>query len=669
MTWIAGIDVGGTFTDLIAVHAAGGEVRLAKVPTTPDNQAFGVLAALAQTGIALEEIGLIVHGTTTTTNALLERKLARTGLVTTKGFRDVLELGRRTRPRPYGLTGWFEPIIPRELRLEVPERMDADGQPVVPLDEQAVRDAIRQLLEAGCESLVIHFLHSYINADHEQRALEIARGLWPNAYVTAGHTLLSEYREYERGVTAAVNAAVQPVLDRYLRTLQRELETRGFDKDLLVMQGNGGTLSASMAAQSPVNTVMSGPASGIIAAAYTTAAAGHPNAITYDMGGTSTDVGMIRDGVPQVSSELEIEYAMPVHVPMVDVHTIGAGGGSIAYIGEDAMLRVGPGSAGAYPGPICYGRDGREPTITDANLLLGRLNPARLLGVKGAADLGRVGQIVAEKIGKPLGLDITAAAAAIVRIANDKMSGAIRMVSLSRGHDPRDFVLFPFGGAGPLHAAALARDLGIPRLLIPARPGITNALGCVVADLRRDYVNTVNRSVSTLDMDQVRSILERHKASGRELLERQGVAIQGLRLLYSADMQFQGQSHILTVALPGPEVGREELQQLFERAYHERFGVELPEIRAVLVNLHTAVIGLRPRIGLNLLSSKAGNEPAGSREVWFEGGWRKTAVYQRESLPRKIDGPAIIEQLDCTTLLEPGNRAEVDRLGNLVVTV
>jgi N-methylhydantoinase A len=669
MTWIAGIDVGGTFTDLIAVHAAGGEVRLAKVPTTPDNQAFGVLAALAQTGIALEQVGLIVHGTTTTTNALLERKLAVTGLITTKGFRDVLELGRRTRPHPYGLTGWFEPIIPRELRLEVTERMDADGQPVLPLDEQAVREAIVQLLDAGCESLVIHFLHSYVNADHEQRALEIARGLWPNAYVTAGHTLLSEYREYERGVTAAVNAAVQPVLDRYLKTLQRELETRGFGKDLLVMQGNGGTLSASMAAQSPVNTVMSGPASGIIAAAYTTAAAGHPNAITYDMGGTSTDVGMIRDGVPQVSSELEIEYAMPVHVPMVDVHTIGAGGGSIAYIGEDGMLRVGPKSAGAHPGPICYGRDGREPTITDANLLLGRLNPARLLGVKGAVDVGKVGQIVAEKIGKPLGLDATAAAAAIVRIANDKMAGAIRMVSLSRGHDPRDFVLFPFGGAGPLHAAALARDLGIPRLLIPARPGITNALGCVVADLRRDYVNTVNRSVSTLDMDQVRAILERHKASGRELLERQGVAIQGLRLLYSADMQFQGQSHILTVALPDPELGREELQQLFERAYDERFGVELPEIRAVLVNLHTAVIGLRPRIALDLLSSKAGNEPARGRDVWFEGGWRKTPVYQRESLPPRFEGPAIIEQLDCTTVLEPGNRAEVDPLGNLVVTV
>jgi N-methylhydantoinase A len=669
MSWTAGIDVGGTFTDLLAVEARSGKVRLAKVPTTPENQAFGVLNALAEAGLELQDFTLLVHGTTTTTNALLERNLARTGLITTRGFRDVLELGRRTRPRPYGLTGWFEPMIPRELRCEAVERMDAEGEVVTPLDEESVRAAVRRLLEAGCESLVIHFLHSYINPQHERRAVEIARELWPNVYITAGHTILSEYREYDRGVTAAVNASVQPVLDRYIRTLAQELEKRGFRGDLLVMQGNGGTIGASLAAESAVNTVMSGPASGIIAAACTASAAGYANAITYDMGGTSTDVGMIRDGVPQVSSELEIEYAMPVHVPMVDVHTIGAGGGSIAYIGEDGMLRVGPRSAGAHPGPICYGRGGIEPTITDANLVLGRLNPDKLLGVAGAVDVPRIKSILAEKIGKPLGLDATAAAAAVVRIADDKMAGAMRMVSLARGHDPRDFVLFPFGGAGPLHASALARELGIPWLLIPARPGITNALGCVVADLRRDYVNTVNEPVASLDESLVASILNDQVAAGRQLLEREGVAVEGVRLLFSADMQFQGQSHILTVALPGPRVTRAELQQLFDRAYYERFGVELPEIRAMLVNLHTAVIGLRPRLDLKVLEAKADGEPAGEREVWFPGGWRRTPVYRRESLPRRLEGPAIIEQLDCTTLLEPGNRAEVDALGNLIVTV
>jgi N-methylhydantoinase A len=669
MSWIAGIDVGGTFTDLIALDPASGEVRLAKVPTTPENQAFGVLNALEQAGIRLRDLALIVHGTTTTTNALLERKLARTGIVTTRGFRDVLELGRRTRPSSYGLRGWFEPLIPRELRLEVAERMDAEGTVVVPLDEVSFTEAVMTLAERKCESLVIHFLHSYINPAHEKRALELARPLWPNRYVTAGHTILSEYREYERGVTATVNACVQPILDRYLRKLVEELRTRGFANDLLVMQGNGGTVSAALASDSAVNTVMSGPASGVIASAYSAGAAGYPNAITYDMGGTSTDVGLIMDGVPQVSSELEIEYAMPVHVPMVDVHTIGAGGGSIACLGEDGMLRVGPRSAGANPGPICYGRGGTEPTITDANLILGRLNPEKLLGISGCVDINRVRMLLKERIAGPLNLDVTQAAAAILRIANDKMAGAIRMVSLARGHDPRDFVLFPFGGAGPLHAAALARELGIPRLLIPMRPGITNALGCVVADLRHDFVNTVNQPVATLDLSLAGGLLRAQIDQGKALLEKEGIAVEGLRTLHFADMQFQGQSHILTVKLPGPDVSRQELQALFDRAYWDRFGVGLPEIRAVLVNLHTAVIGLRPRLDLSVLKKEREISEPLMRRVWFENGWQETPVYRRESLPAGIEGPAIVEQLDCTTVLEPGNVARVDALGNLVVEV
>ena len=513
-SWVAGIDVGGTFTDLIMLNADDATVRLAKVPTTMHNQAYGVLAALEAAGASLADLQVIVHGTTTTTNAILERKLARVGLITTEGFRDSLELGRRTRPKPYGLTGSFEPLVPRELRLEVPERMDAEGEVVTPLDEAAVKAAVQALIAKGCEALVIHFLHSYINPAHERRALDIARGLWPNAYLTAGHLILSEYREYERGTTACVNAAVQPILARYIERLRSELRAQGFGNDLLVMQGNGGTVSSAIVSEHAVNTVMSGPASGVMAAAYTASAAGYKQVITYDMGGTSTDVALIQDGVPTVSSELELEYAMPIHVPMVDVHTIGAGGGSIAFINQAGMLQVGPESAGATPGPICYGRGGREPTITDANLILGRLNPEKLLGVDRPVPLGDVRAIILEKIGQPLGLDASAAAAAILRIANDKMAGAIRMVSLARGHDPRDFVLFPFGGAGPLHAAALARELAIPKLLIPVRPGITNALGCVVADARHDYVNTINQPLPALDIGLVWSTLEAQIAEG-----------------------------------------------------------------------------------------------------------------------------------------------------------
>jgi N-methylhydantoinase A len=675
-SWVVGIDVGGTFTDLIMLNADDGTVRLAKVPTTMDNQAYGVVAALSAAGAVLPELQVIVHGTTTTTNAILERKVAKVGLITTRGFRDSLELGRRTRPKPYGLTGSFEPLVPRELRVEVPERMDAEGEVVTPLDDAAVETAVRALIAQGCEALVIHFLHSYINPAHERRALEIARGLWPNTYLTAGHLILSEYREYERGTTACVNAAVQPILARYIERLRSELRAQGYKNDLLVMQGNGGTVSSAIVAEHAVNTVMSGPASGVMAAAYTAAAAGYKEVVTYYMGGTSTDVALIQEGVPTVSSELELEYAMPIHVPMVDVHTIGAGGGSIAFINQAGMLQVGPESAGATPGPICYGRGGLAPTITDANLILGRLNPAKLLAVDRPVSLDEVRAIILEKIGKPLGLDATAAAAAILRIANDKMAGAIRMVSLARGHDPRDYVLFPFGGAGPLHAAALARELAIPKLLIPVRPGITNALGCVVADARHDYVNTVNKPLPALDISLVWSTLEAQIAEGRATLAREGVAIEGTRILHFADMQFQGQSHILTLALPQLKVSKQQLQQLFEAAYWARFGVELPEIRAVLVNLHTAVIGLRPRLDLAVLAraDRAATLQGalnGMRAVWFEGGFLDTPVYQRDKLPQnaRFTGPAIIEQLDCTTVIDPGNSVEIDALGNLLVAL
>jgi N-methylhydantoinase A len=673
---LVGVDVGGTFTDLILTDEAGGGIRVAKVPTTAENQAFGVLAALAETGVPLDAVATIIHGTTATTNALLERKIATVGLITTKGFRDVLELGRRTRPSPYGLKGAFVPLVPRALRCEVNERMDAAGAVIAPLDEAEVEAAVRQLIAAGCQSLVIHFLHAYINPAHERRAAEIARRLWPNRYVTMGHAILSEYREYERGVTAAVNAAIQPVLDGYISRLQAELKSRGFGRDLLVMQGNGGTVAAGIVAEAAVNTVMSGPASGVIAAAYTARAAGMPNVITCDMGGTSCDVGLIQDGVPAVSTEIELEYAMPIHVPMVDVHTIGAGGGSIAFVNEAGLLQVGPESAGANPGPICYGRGGTRPTITDANLLLGRLNARALLGVSGDASLDVIRLVFAGAIGNRLGLDAEGAAAAVIRIANDKMAGALRMVSLARGHDPRDFALFPFGGAGPLHAAALARELGIPKLLIPAKPGLTNALGCLVADVRHDYVRTVNKPVPALDMAEIGRILAAQVEEGRATIERERIPIEGISVLHAADMQFQGQSHILTIPLAKAKLARATLQRDFEAAYWRRFEVELPEIRAVLVNLHTAVIGRRKPVplaafGRNAVKRGAKPAPVETRRVWFEAGWRATPVYRRERLAAgaRLAGPAIVEQLDTTIVIEPGNRAVADRLGNLIVTV
>ena len=672
---VIGVDVGGTFTDLILLDPAGAGLRVAKVPSTPGNQAQGVLAAIAETGVPLDQVRTIVHGTTATTNAMLERKFATAGLITTRGFRDVLELGRRTRPKPYGLKGWFEPLIPRERRLEVTERLDATGAVLAPLDEAEVRAAAEALRDAGCESLVIHFLHSYVNPAHERRAAEIAAEVWPNRHITSGHAILSEYREYERGVTAAVNACVQPVLDRYVTRLREGLAERGYPRDLLVMQGNGGTVSSGIVAEAAVKTVMSGPASGVMAAAYTAKAAGIEDVITYDMGGTSCDAGLIRGGVPAVSSELELEYALPIHVPMVDVHTIGAGGGSLARVDEAGILQVGPESAGADPGPICYGRGGSRPTITDANLLLGRLNPRALLAVDTPVSPEELRATFQRELGDPLGLDAEAAAAAVLRIANDRMAGALRLVSLARGQDPRDFALFAFGGAGPLHASALARELGIPRVLVPARPGITNALGCLAADLRHDYVNTVNLPLPDLDLAALRRLLEAQVAEGEATIAREGVEIDGLTVLHSVDMQFQGQSHILTVPLPGIEVTREALQQAFEAAYWTRFEVELPEIRAVLVNLNTAVIGRRKGVPLEALvesGAEARAETAsGTRQVWFPERWRETPIHRRGALPpgTALEGPAIVEQLDTTTVVEPGDRVTVDPLGNLIVTV
>jgi N-methylhydantoinase A len=670
---IIGVDVGGTFTDLVLM-ADGGAVRVAKVPSTPENQAFGVLSAIAGAGIVLGDVSTIVHGTTVTTNALLERKLATVGLITTRGFRDVLELGRRTRPKPYGMKGRFVPLIPRELRMEVNERLDADGEVLTPLDTDDVRTACEFLLARGCEALVIHFLHAYRNPVHENHAAEIAAEIWPNGFITRGHAILSEYREYERGVTAAVNASVQPVLHRYIGSLTEELEGKGYGRDLLVMQGNGGIVTAELVPDHAVNTVMSGPASGVMAAAHTGGRAGYPDLLTYDMGGTSCDVGLIRDAIPQVSSELELEYAMPIHVPMVDVHTIGAGGGSIAWIDQAGLLQIGPESAGAMPGPICYGRGGTRPTITDANLALGRLNPDTLLAVDSPVTLDDLRETIEAQIGAPLGLDADGAASAILQVANARMAGALRMVSLARGHDPRDFTLFAFGGAGPLHAVAQARELGIPKVLIPARPGITNAIGCVVADLRHDYVNTINMPVDALDMDEVKSLVEEQMREGRETIAHEGVAVEDLHFVHDADMQFLGQSHILTVPIPGPGVTRDELRDLFEKAYWERFAVELPEIRPVLVNLHTAAIGRRPQADIAAMAPGGANGPpeaTATRHIWFAQGWQDTPIYRRTDFGpgASVEGPAILEQMDTTIVIEPGCVAQADALGNLVVSV
>lgn len=674
---LIGVDVGGTFTDLIKLDQNTGKVRLAKVASTIENQAFGVMQSIAEAETNLKNVALVVHGTTTTTNAVLERKLSRTGLITTAGFRDVLELGRRTRPQPYGMKGHFLPIIPRDLRLEVGERMDYAGRILIPLNESSVREAGKKLLDQGVESVVVHFLHAYANPEHELRAAEVLAEFWPNEYITTGHSLLSESREFERGVTAAVNAAVQPILKRYINKLDSELEAEGYAGELLVMNGNGGTVSAKRVVREAAKTVMSGPASGVIAAAYTGTAARRPNLITYDMGGTSTDVALIRGGEPSVSNEIELEYAMPIHVPMVDVRTIGAGGGSIAKVNDAGLLEVGPHSAGAEPGPICYGRGGNEPTISDANFLLGRLDVTKLKSVSQEVDIEHIRSIFQEKLGDPLNIDAETAAAAVLQVAITRMAGATRMVSVSLGEDPRDFSLFAFGGAGPMHATALARELGIPEVIVPARPGITNALGCVVADMKHDFVRTVNSPLNNVDMDEIIGILKAQSKEGTELIQKEPVSVEEIKVVHSFDMQFVGQTHILSVFLPTYDLSHEVVQSAFDEAYYGRFRVRLPEIRAQIVNVKTTVMGRRTGICLDGLIDASGRVESlemaqnGARPVWFNGDWQNTKIFNREALPlsAKIKGPAILEQMDTMVLIEPGDEAISDKNGNILISL
>ncbi len=676
---VIGIDVGGTFTDLVMLETHSGAVTIAKVPTTLDNQAYGVLNALKEADADLRAVDLIIHGTTTTTNAVLERKLSRTGLITTHGFRDILELGRRTRPQAYGMKGIFTPIIPRHLRLEVAERMDYAGRVVTPLDKDGMRQAIRQLLDTGCESLVIHFLHAYANPEHEKQAAAIAAELWPNNYVTMGHALLSESREYERGVTAAVNASVQPLLERYIQRLVTELKSNGYQSEMLVMNGNGGTVSSQDVAREAAKTVMSGPASGVIAAMNTGKAAGHNHLITYDMGGTSTDVSVIKDGKPSVSNEIEIEYAMPIHVPMIDVRTVGAGGGSIARVNAAGLLEVGPDSAGADPGPVCYGRGGTEPTISDANMILGRLELKAVKSVEGGISLDHIKAIFDESLGQHLNMDAVAAADAVIRVANAKMAGAIRMVLVSLGADPRDFSLFAFGGAGPLHAAAIAKELGIPTVLIPARPGITNALGCVVADLRQDFVQTINTPLAKMDAKHLHDVFIQQENQGRAIIDKEPIDIDEMSISRSLDMQFVGQTHILNVNLDHMDLpaSQDDIQDLFEQVYFNRFRVKLDKINANIVNVNTSVIGKRKAFDLSQLIESDGRKSSladariGTRKVHVAGQFVDTPVYQRESLPLDVslNGPAMIQQMDTTILVEPGDRVSSDAQGNLFIHV
>ncbi|WP_394691813.1 hydantoinase/oxoprolinase family protein [Hoeflea sp.] len=675
-----GVDVGGTFTDVFVLDEQSGKARVAKVPTTRPDQSGGFLDGISQQVSDLSTAAVVVHGTTAGTNALLERKGARIGVITTQGLRDVLEMRRRDRPRTWGLRGDFEPIVPRNLRIEVPERTLADGTIRTKVDLDAVRHAAQVLLEEGCVAVAVLFANAYANAENEKNAVEAVRAVWPNPHVSASHEILPEIREYERFSTTALNAYLQPEVSGYLDRLETALKGGGFDGEFMIVQSNGGVMAVDTACRLPVRTALSGPAAGVIAAAYIAETAGFPDVITGDMGGTSFDVSLIAGGQSMLSPQTSIAFGMVVRTPMIEITTIGAGGGSIAWVDKGGMLNIGPESAGSNPGPVAYGLGNTRPTVTDANVVLGRIDPDNPIGGKlTRLDVEAASAAIDAHVGKPLGLSTVEAADAILRVANSRMAGAIRLVSIERGFDPKRFAFMPFGGGGALHTAAMIDDVGLARAIVPRYPGVTSAMGCVIADMRQDFVQTINVLCDNLDEAALAAFLEDHVTRGHDLLKAARTRFDRTDILVELDMAYLGQTHTVAVplklALDGDKQAaptKAEITKAFDEAYTATYGRLLKNGTRRVMNLRTSVIGRRPKFDLSTLAPKTGtvqDARKGNRQVFFGHEWRDTVIYKRLALPvgAVIEGPAILEQPDTTVLVDPGLKATVDAFGNTII--
>ena len=680
-SYLVGVDVGGTFTDIFFLDETTGSCKVAKVQTTLHNQAQGLLAGVLNNVDHAADITTVVHVTTAGTNALLERKGAKTGIITTSGFRDVLEMRRRDRPQTWGLWGSFSPVVPRDLRHEVPERTLADGTIQTAVNQDAVKEAVQKLLVAEVESISIVFINSYANPENEKIALKIVKELWPNEFVDVSSNILPEIREFERTSTTTLNAYLQPTIGRYLAKLEAGLKDEGFKGQLLIVQSNGGVMTVETAKKLPIRTTLSGPAAGVIASAYIACEAGFPNVITCDMGGTSFDVSLVDNCKNSLSAQTNIGFGMTIRTPMIEITTIGAGGGSIAIVDDIKLLQVGPESAGSHPGPVCYGLGNDRPTVTDANLVLGRINADKPIGgTLSQLDVESAKASIEKHIAIPLGLEVMAAAEAIVKVANSKMAGAIRLVSIERGYDPNKFAAMPFGGGGALHVGALIRDVGLKSALIPRYPGINSALGCTIADMRHDFVQTVNGVLGVLDLTYLEKSMLKLAQKGTDLLKNVGVSFGNIKVLCVMDMCYQGQTHTLDVNIPAnfneisTDIDAKMILNAFEECYRTVYGHPLDGIPVRILNLRISVLGLRPKFDLTLLAPTDGvtleDMHTDTRLVWFDGGWHETAIYDRLplSVGVTVSGPAILEQPDCTIFIEPGLKGKVDRFGNLIIT-
>ena len=671
MAGIVGIDVGGTFTDLYFSGDATRPHRILKVPTTPHDPSVGLLNALKAADLNADELEAILHGTTIATNAVIERRGARCALVTTLGFRDILELGRRDRPNMYGLEGTHEPLVPRELRFEVAERLDYEGNELVPLDVAGMRAIGLALKEADVEAVVISFMHAYANPAHELAARAILAEINPAWELVAATSVVREYYEFERTSTAVVQGYLQPLVARYARNLAKKLADWGYRRDVAIMQSNGGVAPLAQLAERSAYIVRSGPAAGVIAAARVAAEAGFTHIITGDMGGTSFDVAVVIDGEPKVAEITNLDFRIPLRLPMIDVHTIGAGGGSIAHLDRGGMLLVGPRSAGAVPGPVAYRRGGTEPTVTDANIVLGRINPASPMNGTDARLDVEGARAAVQRLGTQMGLGLEATAEAILAVVNQRMAGRIRLMSIERGLDPRDFALVAFGGAGPLHCGALMREVGGSTMLVPLYPGVLCALGCVYADLRYDISQTLEKRIDRLEPGELATIVARQRAQGEKQVADSGIPVDVRTVTHAADMAYAGQIHALRVSID-PGWDTERLEQAFFDVYQATFGNTLKNMPVMIVNLRTVAVGKRNSAPLPGSDATASGIPRVSarRQVHFNG-WHDTPIYERADLApgMRFDGPAIVEQSDTTTVVEPGMDVKVDAKGNLLVKV
>lgn len=667
-----GIDIGGTFTDFISYDTGSEGATITKVPSTPSEPSTGLMNGLDVIGVDPGDIGMLLHGTTVATNAVLEGKGASCGLLTTAGFEDVLELGWRDRPQLWGLGGTYEPLIARSRCHGIEERTAADGELLEPVSTDAVRDAGEALLDADVDAVVVSFLHSYANGENERRAAEVLEELWPNEYVIQSSDILPEYREFERTSTAAITGYTQPIIASYLDHLEERLSEGGFDDDILLMQSNGGITTSSVAKVRSANTILSGPAAGATAAAHIASITGYDDVISCDMGGTSFDVGLLPGGEPVTTQNTDLDYQRPIRVPMTDITAIGAGGGSIANVTEGGILEVGPESAGADPGPVCYGNGGEAATITDANLALKRLNPDNPIGEGLSLDLELTREVIAADIADPLGVSTEEGANAILDIGVNKMLGKIREVSIDEGYDPREFTLVTFGGAGPLHAGELIKNGDVPRAIVPYYPGILSAIGCVLADVRHDHVRSVNERLTDIDLDDLHGTIAELEASGRELVEGGDSPVHDIQMIYQGDMKYSGQTHTVSVSIPTATPDRVQIREQFEEAYLAKYS-ESVDKPILIDNVQVTTIGRIKKMDLQRLVGDTADSVSGARkdirDVYFDGQWVETPIYDRERLPigSSLLGPAVLEQGDTTTVINPGLECSIDDYGNAVI--